>query len=248
MSVLLEGKKINKIFRPGDKETVALRDVSFVLNEGEVLGVVGESGSGKSTLLRVLSGLERPDSGELLHGGEPYRGLGPRQTGEFLQVIFQDAKSSFDPRMTMEKSIMESGRGKRDRKRLTELVGMVGLDEELLTRKPGQLSGGQCQRMSIARAFYSGAGILLCDEMTSALDVTSQAQVMEIMIRLKNAGMLSAIFVSHDIALVSTICDRVMVMKDGGCIEEGATLEVISSPKDEYTKGLIDSARKQSIE
>ena len=248
MSILLEGKNINKVFRSGDKETIALSDVSFCLNDGEVLGIVGESGSGKSTLLRVISGLEKPDSGDIIHEGNSYKGMGPRQTGKFLQVIFQDGKSSFDPRFTMEKSISESSRGIKDKNKLSQLIKMVGLDEELLSRKPARLSGGQCQRMSIARAFYSGAEILLCDEMTSALDVTSQAQVMEIMEDLKKQGKLSAIFVSHDIALISTICDRVMVMKDGRCVEQGETLSVINSPADDYTKELIESARKQSIE
>ena len=247
MSVLLEGKKLYKSFRSGGEQTDALVDVNYSLREGEVLGVVGESGSGKSTLLRVISGLERADRGELLHEGVAYDGKGPAQTGAFLQMLFQDAQSSFDPRMTMERSILEAGRGKKDRQELTELIKMVGLEEDLLMRKPGKLSGGQCQRMSIVRAFYSGAQILLCDEMTSALDVSSQAQVMEIMRKLKKEGKLSAVFVSHNIALVSTICDRIMVMKDGRCVEQSETAEVIRTPKDSYTKQLIESAGKQSI-
>lgn len=248
MGILLEGKNINKTFKSKEKDTVALCDVSFYLVEGEVLGIVGESGSGKSTLLKVISGLEKADSGELLHEGKDYNGMGPRQTGAFLQMIFQDAKSSFDSRLSMEKSLLESGRGKNDKSKLLELIKLVGLDEELLLRKPGKLSGGQCQRMSIARAFYSGARILLCDEMTSALDVSSQAQVIKIMNDLKSEGKLSAIFVSHDIALVSTICDRIMVLKDGRCVEQGKTADIISKPSDEYTEKLIESARKQSIE
>ena len=248
MGILLEGKNLNKTFKSKDKDTIALCDVSFYLEEGEVLGIVGESGSGKSTLLKIISGLEKADSGELLHEGNDYNGIGPRHTGAFLQMIFQDAKSSFDSRLSMEKSLLESGRGMNDKKKLLELIKMVGLSEELLSRKPGKLSGGQCQRMSIARAFYSGARILLCDEMTSALDVSSQAQVMKIMNDLKAEGKLSAIFVSHDIALVSTICDRIMVLKDGRCVEQGKTTDIISDPSDEYTRMLIESARKQSIE
>ena len=131
---------------------------------------------------------------------------------------------------------------------MREVLRMVGLTEDLLQRRPGQLSGGQCQRMAIARAFYSGAKILLCDEMTSSLDVSTQAQVMEIMRQLKEEGKLSAIFVSHDIALVASICDRIMVMKDGRCVEEGRTKEVIRCPQEAYTKELIESAGKQSME
>ena len=180
--------------------------------------------------------------------GKDFTGMTPRQTGAFLQMIFQDANSSFDPRRVMKKSILESGRGKKDEGRILELVSLVGLEEDLLSRKPSSLSGGQCQRMAIARAFYSDADILLCDEMTSALDVTTQAQVVELLQDLKKDGRLSAVFVSHDIALVSMLCDRVMVMKDGKCVEEGDTLTVIKHPCADYTKELLESARRQSIQ
>ena len=245
--IILEGKKLNKIFRVKDKVTRALCDVDFILYQGEILGLVGESGSGKTTLLRAIAGTLTPDSGELYYKGDIYTGKKPRETGKFLQVIFQNAVSSFDPRMTMERSIYESGRGEVDRERLNKILSTVGLDEELLKRKPKELSGGQCQRMSIARALYSKAQILLCDEITSALDVSTQAQVAELLLELKNNGLLSAVFVSHDIALVSMICDRVMVMHDGTCVEQGDTLNIINAPANEYTKLLIDSARKQEI-
>ncbi len=245
--VLLEGKNLNKCFNDKQGYTNALKDVSFLLNKGEVLGVVGESGSGKSTLLRVVSGMIPPTGGSLLYKGEEYTGKKPRKTGEFLQVIFQNAKSSFDPRMTMEKAILENGRGKKDRAEILELLKLVGLEERQLSKRAGELSGGQCQRMSIARAFYSEAEILLCDEITSALDVSTQARVVELLQKLKSDGKLSAIFISHDIALVSMICDKIMVMKDGSCVEQGTTAEVIGSPKDEYTKLLIDSAIRQSV-
>ena len=246
--ILLEGKKLNKTFTVKGKTTRALWDVDITLKQGEILGVVGESGSGKTTLLRVIAGTVAPDSGELYYRGEVYTGKKPRQTGEFLQVIFENAVSSFDPRMTMERSISESRRGRADREGLIRILNTVGLDEELLKRKPKELSGGQCQRMSIARALYSKAGILLCDEITSALDVSTQAQVTGLLLELKNKGLLSAVFVSHDIALVSMICDRIMVMYDGRCVEEGDTLNVIGSPVNEYTKLLIDSAVRQGIE
>lgn len=247
MTYLLEGKQLKKTFKEKAKTTVALSDVNFYLNKGEVLGVVGESGSGKSTLLKAIAGMLNLDQGSLFYNGTEYTGQKPRQTGRFLQMIFQDAKSSFDPRMIMERSIMESGRGEKNRERVCELVELVGLEEELLQRRPAALSGGQCQRMAIARAFYSDAEILLCDEMTSALDVTSQARVVELLQNLKKEGRLSAVFVSHDIALVSMLCDRVMVMKDGVCVEQGVTAEVIGNPQDDYTKILLDSAKRQMI-
>ena len=247
MEHLLEGKKLNKTFVTKGKETAALSDVSFYLDEGEILGIVGESGSGKSTLLNVVSGLIKADSGELFYGEENYTGKGPAHTGKFLRMIFQDAKSSFDPHMTMEKSLLESRRGKQDRGDLSELIKAVGLEEKLLSRKVSDMSGGQCQRMSIARALYSEVGILLCDEITSAVDVSSQKQVVELLKKLNESRKLSCIFVSHDIALVSMLCGRIMIMKDGCCVEEGETAAVISDPKNEYTKLLIESARKQSF-
>lgn len=245
--ILLEGKDLSKNFIDKDRTTNALSHVDFTLNKGEILGLVGESGSGKSTLLRVVSGIIRPDEGQLFYKGQEYTGQKPRQTGEFMQIVFQNAKSSFDPRMTMEKSILESGRKGKDRAKVLELIKTVGLEEDLLKRKPDSLSGGQCQRMSIARALYSEAEILLCDEITSALDVTTQAQVVELLQKLKETGDFSAIFVSHDIALVSMICDRVMVMKDGKCVEQGEVCKVIGNPENDYTKELLDSAKRQSI-
>ena len=245
--ILLEGKNLSKRFIDKEKETNALSDVSFELYEGEVLGIVGESGSGKSTLLKVISGMVRADEGKLFYEGAEYTGQSPRQTGEFLQYIFQNPESSFDPKLSMEKSVLESGRGTEEKERVLEIMDEVGLDRELLKRRPAELSGGQCQRMSIARALYSKAGILLCDEITSALDVSTQAQITALLQKLKKGDGLSLIFVSHDIALVRMLCDRVMVMKDGKCVEQGDTLEVIRNPKEEYTKLLIDSAMKQSI-
>jgi ABC-type glutathione transport system ATPase component len=147
----------------------------------------------------------------------------------------------------MEKSVLESGRGTKDKEKILEIMDEVGLERELLKRRPAELSGGQCQRMSIARALYSKAGILLCDEITSALDVSTQAQITALLQKLKSMQALSLIFVSHDIALVRMLCDRVIVMKDGKCIEQGDTLEVIRNPKEDYTKLLINSAMKQSI-
>lgn len=248
MTCLLEGKNLNKTFREKAKTTVALSEVNFCLNKGEVLGVVGESGSGKTTLLKAIAGMVKLDQGSLFYNGREYTGQKPRQTGQFLQMIFQDANSSFDPRMVMAKSLMESGRKEKDPERIRQLVQLVGLEEELLQRKPAALSGGQCQRMAIARAFYSDAQILLCDEMTSALDVSTQARVLELLQDLKKEGRLSAVFVSHDIALVSMLCDRIMVMKDGKCVEEGETSAVIRNPSDDYTRTLIESARRQSVQ
>ena len=313
--VLLEGKNLTKSYKNRARETDALRDISFYLKEKEFLGIVGESGSGKSTLLRLIAGLERPDSGVLIYRGDEYQYRKAGYAGQFLQMIFQDAYGSFDPRLRMgdqleevrrknsrnpksdserlagnltenggkpgasaelrglpedTESLTENG-GKpgasaelrglpEDTESLTENGGKSGasaelrellketlLEERLLKKRPRELSGGQCQRMSIVRALYSGAEIILCDEMTSALDVTAQAQIVRIFGRLREMRSFSSIIVSHDIALVYAMCDRIMVMKDGRIVEEGKTSEVIRNPKDEYTKQLIMSAREQSL-
>ena len=236
---ILSGRDLNKEYTSRDRKVRPLQHVDFDLYQGEILGIDGESGSGKSTLLKVISGIEKPDSGRLYHQEKEYTGSGPEKTGRFLQMVFQDAYGSFDPKMNMEKSLKE-GTGS-DRKEIIRVIGEVGLSEELLSRRPRHLSGGQCQRMSIARALLSHADVLLCDEITSALDVTTQAQVIKLLMEIRDAENVSIILVSHDLALVSMICDRIMVMKDGIVVEEGKTEDVITRPSDEYTRKLLNS-------
>ena len=246
---LLKGENLSKKYKTRAGELDAVSDVSFHLNEKEILGIVGESGSGKSTLLRLIAGLEKPDSGTLSYRDTEYQNEKTGYAGHFLQMIFQDAYGSFDPRLPM-KASLEEVRGK-ERKvngdELPELLRETLLSEELLYRRPGELSGGQCQRMSIVRALYSGAEILLCDEMTSALDVTAQAQIIRIFRELRERRTFSAIVVSHDIALVCMLCDRIMVMKHGEILEEGKTDEIIHTPKHPYTRELIQTAEAQSF-
>ena len=236
---ILSGRDLNKEYTSRDRKVRPLQHVDFDLYQAEILGIVGESGSGKSTLLKVISGIEKPDSGRLYHQEKEYTGSGPEKTGRFLQMVFQDAYGSFDPKMNMEKSLKEGTSS--DRKEIIRVIGEVGLSEELLSRRPRHLSGGQCQRMSIARALLSHADVLLCDEITSALDVTTQAQVIKLLMEIRDAENLSIILVSHDLALVSMICDRIMVMKDGIVVEEGKTEDVITRPSDEYTRKLLNS-------
>ena len=236
---VLAGKDLNKEYKSKDRVVRPLQHVDFELYPGEILGIVGESGSGKSTLLRMVSGIEKPDSGSVFHKGVEYTGAKPEKTGRFLQMIFQDAYGSFDPRMSMEKSLLEGSRAGRDE--VLRIIKEVGLSEDLLKRRPKHLSGGQCQRMSIARALLSHADILLCDEITSALDVTTQAQVIKLITEVRDAENVAIMFVCHDLALVSMICDRVMVLKEGVVVEQGITPEVIRAPKDPYTKRLLSS-------
>ena len=242
--IILEGKNINKRYRRRDVSVDALTDVSFVLNEGEILGIVGESGSGKSTLLRQISGLEVPDSGELTLDGRPLPARRTKENYRSMQMIFQDAVGSFHPRRKISDSIRETVHnlcGGHEEPDWQTLCTMVQLPLELADRYPRDLSGGQCQRFAIARAMAVHPRILLCDEITSALDVSSQAQVLQLLARLHREKGMSMIFVSHDLAVVRSICDRVMVMYRGRVVEEGDVGAVIGSPKEDYSKKLISS-------
>ena len=241
---LLEGNHISKTYTKGKTSVQALIDVSFVLGDGEILGVVGESGSGKSTLLRQISGLEAPDSGEILLNGRRLSEKRTREDYRAIQMIFQDAVGSFHPRRKVVDSIRESVHnlcGRSTEPDLEVLCATVGLDPSLACRYPRNLSGGQCQRFAIARAVSVTPKILLCDEITSALDVSSQAQVLQLLSDICRERHMSAIFVSHDLAVVSCICDRVMVMYQGRVVEEGGVRAVIDHPQDEYSKKLISS-------
>ncbi|MBO7373456.1 MAG: ABC transporter ATP-binding protein [Oscillospiraceae bacterium] len=245
--IVLEGKALSKVYRNHRTVVEALRGVDFRLEDGEILGLAGESGSGKSTLLKLIAGLEPPSEGRiLLHGRE----LGyPRTTEDYraMQMIFQNAPASFHPRRTIADSIAESVRHLRGRNApipAARLADLVGLPSELMDRYPRQLSGGQCQRMAIARAMAVEPEILLCDEITSALDVSTQAQILRLLADICRRNHTSAIFVSHDLAVIRCLCDRVMVMRGGALVEQGSAAQVIQEPKEEYTRKLVDSVLK----
>ena len=241
---ILSGNHICKSYRRKGVSVDALSDVSFTLEEGEILGIVGESGSGKSTLLRQISGLEAPDSGELLMDGKPLPEKRTREDHRAIQMIFQDAVGSFHPRRKISASIRETVRnlsGTGGEPDWQTLCAMVQLAPELAERYPRDLSGGQCQRFAIARAMAVQPRILLCDEVTSALDVSSQAQILRLLAELHREKGMSVIFVSHDLAVVRALCDRVMVMYGGRLVEEGDVAEVIRAPREDYTKKLISS-------
>ncbi len=242
MDNILSVKGLSKSYERAGHKTAAVRNVSFELHRGEILGVVGSSGSGKSTLLRLLCGLEAPDEGHIyLDGRELFdkRSIADKRE---MQMIFQDPAASFHPRRTIASSIGDAffslmGRGAA--LDLDTLCLDVGLSPDLARRYPRSLSGGQCQRFAIARAIASSPSVLLCDEITSALDVSSQAQILSLLSDLRKDRGMSMIFVSHDLAVVSTLCDRIIVMRSGVIVEEGRTEKIISAPQNEYTKELI---------
>ncbi|MDO5511761.1 ABC transporter ATP-binding protein [Corynebacterium sp.] len=205
--------------------TKALDDVSLVVHRGERLGVVGGSGSGKTTLLRQVAGLDVPDQGRVLIDAG-------------VQVVFQDPRSSLNPRLTVGRSVAEGG---GDRARVLEVLSEVGLPADAVDRYPHQFSGGQRQRISIARAVAGKPEILLADEPVSALDVSVRSQVLELLDALVDEYGLTLLFISHDLAVVRQVCSTVAVMHQGRIVEHGPTEEIWENPQHEYTKSLLAS-------
>jgi peptide/nickel transport system ATP-binding protein len=246
--VVLCAKDLFKSFpAPDGTPRVAVSNVSFDLHRGETLGIVGESGSGKSTTARLALALDQPDSGTVLLDGQPWSALSERQRlarRPRIQVIYQDPLSSFDPRFTVKQLIGESlariGYPSRGReKRTVELLDLVGLSTGMLRRRPLQMSGGQRQRIAIARALAMNPEVIVCDEAVSALDVSIQAQVLDLLADLQAEFTMSYLFISHHLGVVRHVSDRVLVMKDGEVVEHGAVMDVFDRPQHPYTKELL---------
>ncbi|MFF7600279.1 dipeptide ABC transporter ATP-binding protein [Streptomyces mirabilis] len=234
--VVLEASGLRREFGRGKKAFAAVDDVSLTIHRGETLGIVGESGSGKTTLGRMLVGLLEPTAGEIKPGG----GVRPD-----VQMVFQDPVSSLNPRRSVGESIADPLRaqGERDegriRGRVRELLERVGLEAAHYDRYPHEFSGGQRQRVGIARALAADPRVIVCDEPVSALDVTTQAQVIALLAELQRELGLALVFVAHDLAVVRQVSDRVAVMRRGRIVEYGPADEVYESPRDPYTKQLL---------
>ncbi|MCO5732238.1 ATP-binding cassette domain-containing protein [Rhizobium sp. SSA_523] len=229
----------------------ALTEVSLDLRSGETLAIVGESGCGKSTLARILVGLETASSGRVEIAGQDaatLRKRGPKAFGKTIQYVFQDPVASLNPRKTIGQSLdaplrLLTGRSAAARRdRMRELMAAVEMPEETLERYPHEMSGGQAQRMAIARALAAEPRIMVLDEPVSALDVSVQAQVLLLLQRLKDEFGLSYLFISHDLAVVEAIADRVAVMHFGEIVEMEKTGDLFSSPVHPYTQKLLASA------
>jgi ABC-type glutathione transport system ATPase component len=232
----------------------ALRRVSLSVARGESFGLVGESGSGKTTLTRAILRLETPSAGQILYRGEDLAKLSARALRAWrakVQIVFQDPYASLNPRMTVEAIVTEpmvihrramplSSTQRRDR--AAELLALVGLAPQHLRRHPHEFTGGQRQRIGIARALASGPDLLLLDEPTSALDVSVQAQVLNLLIDLQDRLGLTYFFISHDLSVVRYLCDRVALIRHGVVEEVGQTQQIFDAPATEYARMLIAAA------
>jgi len=228
--------------RAGGPPVRAVAGVSFELESGRTLGIVGESGCGKSTLGRMLVGLELPSAGSLEIGGTPRSRLGGRELARRVQLVFQDPYSSLNPRRTVGSALGEVLRvhglardRREERRRVRQLLETVALPAAAAARYPNELSGGQAQRVGIARALAPEPRILVLDEPTSALDVSVRAEIISLLVGLRERLGLSYVFISHDLAMVRHVSDRVAVMYLGGFVELGPWLPVLSAPLHPYT-------------
>lgn len=247
---LIQVRELSKRFGVGGRAHQALDSVSFDLRQGEVLGLVGESGSGKTTIIRCLVGLEKQSSGSISYLGKNLGQVSASERRRYrrdVQMIFQDPYSSLDPRMTVrqileEPMLVAGGFSARERHdRILELLHMVGLEEDHLHRYPRHFSGGQRQRISIVRALVVGPRVLLCDEPVSALDVSVQAQVLNLIKDMQKELDLTVLFVAHDLAVVKYLCTRVIVLNSGRIVEEGPVAQVYGAPQDAYTRQLLEA-------
>ena len=228
-----------------------LHNISFELEQGEILGVVGESGAGKSTLVRAITGLNKTSAGAIHLNGHTLTSLGNQKQKNYrrlIQMIFQDPLASLDPRMTLKQIISEPLKNyephlnKQQREeRICEMIEKVGLKTDTLSRYPHEFSGGQCQRIGIARALVVRPQLLICDEATAALDVTIQAEIITLLRKLNREFNMAILMITHNLRLVSEFCHRLLVLKQGEIIEQGDTFTVFQHPKALYTQKLLNA-------
>ncbi len=248
---LLEVRDLHRSYRSHGATVDAVSGVDFTLAPGSSLGIVGESGSGKSTTARLLVGLEEPDAGRIqLHGAASPAARGRRARlarAQGMQIVFQDPYLSLDPRVTAGAGIeavlrLHTGLGRRGRRaRASELLHQVGLGPREADALPRKLSGGQRQRVAIARALAVEPRVLVLDEAVSALDVSVQAQVLNLLSDIRRDTGIGLVFISHDLAVVRYVCDRTLVMRRGQVVEDGPTPDVLGNPQHEYTRLLLSA-------
>jgi len=247
---LLEVSGLRRTFHVGGDTIKAVDDVGFRLDRGRTLGLLGESGSGKSTTARIVVGLEDADAGSVLVEGRDVIGMDRKDVRELrrsVQIIYQNPISSLDPRYTVGRAVEEPlrafgiGDATSRRLRVAELLDQVALPAAFAERRPHELSGGQGQRVAIARAIALNPALLVCDEPVSALDVTVQAQILDLLTELQDELGLSYLFISHDLAVIRQISDHVGVMRQGKLLELGTVDDVFDDPKNTYTRALLQA-------
>ncbi|MGW7682194.1 ATP-binding cassette domain-containing protein [Kribbella sp. NPDC054772] len=247
---LVRAKSVTKIFRTRAGEIRAVDDVSLTVRRGETLGLVGESGSGKSTMARLVMGLQTPTSGRVSFDGKDLGTLPPRELRVLrprMQMVFQNPYGSLLPHFSAIGNVMEPlrlhQRGDQESRRTKalELLDLVGINTRHAELYPRQFSGGQQQRIAIARALALEPDLLVCDEPTSSLDVSIQAQILELFTDLRHRLGLSFLFISHNLAVVERLADRVAVMNKGQVVEEATTETLFRSPQDNYTQQLLSA-------
>lgn len=250
-NVLIDVQDVSKAYKSWRglrmvSQTV-LNNVSLEVRQGESVGIVGESGSGKSTLAKLLVGLEQIDRGNILLGSTKVLPLSRSRKAPWrrnIHLMFQDSHGSLDPLMTVEQIIAEPlhGSAAQNRRDVTARLEEVGLTAEYLTRYPSELSGGQRQRIALARALITNPNVMIADEPVSALDVFNQSRIINLIKKIHKEREFTLLLISHDMAVITSLCDRIAVMKNGEFVEVGPTKEIIYHPKHDYTKTLIDAS------
>lgn len=248
--VIIQAEDVTKVYHTRAGDVTAVDGVTLEVRRGETLGIVGESGSGKSTVARLLMGLQPPSSGRILLEGRDlasYRGGELRRLRRRMQMVFQNPLGSLLPHYSAVAGVMEPlrvhGRGTKQsrRDRAMELLELVGVNPDFADLYPNQFSGGQQQRIAIARALALDPELLVCDEPTSSLDVSIQAQILALLDDLKGELGLSCVFISHNLAVVERLADRVAVMSEGTVVEQADARQLFAAPQHPYTRTLLDA-------
>lgn len=248
--MILEAKNLTKTFK--EKGVKAVDDISFSVEAGKTLGIVGESGSGKSTLVKLVLQLMKADEGDVYFHEKRLAGATRQELKDFyrrVQVVFQEPFLSLDPRMSVEEILSEAilihslGSPASRSGFIDELLFSVELHPGLRRRRPRELSGGECQRIAIARAISTNPELIVCDEALSSLDVLVQIQILNLLLRLQNEKGLAYLFISHDLRMVHHMSDSLLVMKDGKVCESGTSQTIFESPKHPYTQALLQKIR-----
>ena len=255
MTIAIELKGLSKTFPVGKKLLgkprnliTAVNQVSLAVSEGETLGIVGESGCGKSTLAKMLVGLLKPTDGQIEIYGQPLGNLKRSQIGKHIQYVFQDPISSLNPRKTIRQIMhaplkhLKNLPSEVREEKIREIFEAVNLRYEFLDRYPHEFSGGQAQRIGIARALAASAKVIILDEPVSALDVSVQAQILNLLSELRAQFNLTFLFISHDLSVIEAVCDRVAVLYFGSVVEIGPADKIFINPRHPYTRLLANSA------